>query len=78
MSDIDDYAFVIIEYDNKTIKCDKLDLIIIENTAIAYGNVIIRDDKSIMKAQIITLDIITKDININPISKKNKVKIITN
>lgn len=65
---------VIIEYDNKTIKCDKLDLIIIENTAIAYGNVIIRDDKSIMKAQIITLDIITKDININ---SEDKINIIT-
>ena len=65
---------VIIEYDNKTIKCDKLDLMIIENTAIAYGNVIIRDDKSIMKAQIITLDIITKDININ---SEDKINIIT-
>ena len=65
---------VIIEYDNKTIKCDKLDLIIIENIAIAYGNVIIKDDKSIMKAQIITLDIITKDININ---SEDKINIIT-
>ena len=66
---------VIIEYDNKTIKCDKLDLIIIENIAIAYGNVIIKDDKSIMKAQIITLDIITKDININ---SEDKINIVTN
>ena len=65
---------VIIEYDNKTITCDKLDLIIGENTAIAYGNVIIRDDKSMMKAQIITLDIITKDININ---SEDKINIIT-
>ena len=69
------FTNVIIEYDDKTITCDKLDLIISENTAIAYSNVIIRDDKSIMKAQIITLDIITKDININ---SDDKINIITN
>ena len=69
------FTNVIIEYDNKTIKCDKLDLIIIENIAIAYGNVIIKDDKSIMKAQIITLDIIKKDININ---SEDKINIVTN
>ena len=69
------FTNVIIEYDDKTITCDKLDLIISENTAIAYSNVIIRDNKSIMKAQIITLDIITKDININ---SDDKINIITN
>ena len=69
------FTNVIIKYDDKTITCDKLDLIISENTAIAYSNVIIRDNKSIMKAQIITLDIITKDININ---SDDKINIITN
>ena len=68
------FTNVIIKYDDKTITCDKLDLIISENTAIAYSNVIIRDNKSIMKAQIITLDIITKDININ---SEDKINIIT-
>ena len=42
---------------------------------LAYNNVIVKDDKSIMKAQNITLDIITKDININ---SKDKIKILTN
>ena len=42
----------------------------------AYGNVIVTDPKSIMYAGIITLDLETKDININPETKK-KVKIIT-
>ena len=46
-----------------------------ENIALAYSNVVIKDDKSIMKAQIITLDIITKDININ---SEDKINIVTN
>lgn len=69
------YKDVVIKYDNKTITCDKLDLMISENIALAYSNVVVKDDKSIMKAQIITLDIITKDININ---SDDKINIITN
>ena len=58
---------------------EKLNLIDMEtNIAIAYNDVIITDPKSIMKAGEVTFDLKTKDININPISKKNKVKIITN
>ena len=68
------YKDVVIKYDNKTITCDKLDLMISENIALAYSNVVVKDDKSIMKAQIITLDIITKDININ---SEDKINIIT-
>ena len=64
-----------INYDNKIITCDNLDLNISENIAVAYSNVIIKDESSIMKAQIITLDIITKDININ---SSDKIKINTN
>ena len=46
------------------------------NLSVAYGNVIVTDPKSIMKAGKITLDMETKDINIEPESKK-KVKIET-
>ena len=43
--------------------------------AVAYDNVVMNDDKSTMKAQIITLDTLTKDININ---SSEKIKIVTN
>ena len=69
------YGNVIIKYDNKVITCDNLDLIMIDNIAVAYSNVIINDNKSTMKAQVVTLDIVTKDININ---SEDKVKIISN
>ena len=41
----------------------------------AYDNVIVKDNKSTMRAETITLDLITKDIEIN---SKEKVKIIKN
>ena len=69
------YNNVKIEYDKIIITCDKLDLNISDNIAVAYNNVVIKDDKSTMKAQIITLDILTKDININ---SSEKIKIDTN
>ena len=46
-----------------------------ENIAVAYNNVIVKDDISVMKAQNIILNIITKDININ---SEEKVKIFKN
>ena len=48
------------------------------NIAIAYNNVVVTDSKSIMKAGKIILNIETKIININPESKKNKVKVTIN
>ena len=69
------YTNVTIEYDNKIILSDNLDLLTSENIAVAYGNVILKDKKSIMKAQIITLDITTKNININ---SEDKIRIIKN
>ena len=69
------YNNVKIEYDNIIITCDKLDLNMSDNMAVAYDNVVMNDDKSTMKAQIITLDILTKDININ---SSEKIKIVTN
>ena len=48
------------------------DLNITENIAIAYSNVEVKDEKSVMQAQVITMDIITKDIEIN---SEDKIKI---
>ena len=69
------YKNVEIKYDEKIITCDNLDLKISENYAIAYKNVKIKDKNSIMKAQKVKLDILTKDIKIN---SDEKIKIITN
>lgn len=69
------YRNVIIKYDNKIMTCDNFDLFSNDNIAIAYGNVIIKDSNSYMKAENVVLDIITKDININ---STNRIKIITN
>ena len=69
------YKNVVVKYDNKVMTCDNFDLNAGDNIAVAYGNVIIKDDKSIMKAQIVTMDTITKDIKIN---SNEKVKIFTN
>ncbi len=66
------YGNVEIKYDNKVITCNNLDLIISDNIAVAYSNVIMKDDKSKMKAQMITLNTITKDIIIN---SGDKIKI---
>ncbi len=72
------YQNVIINYQDKEITSENFDIDMETNIAIAYNDVIITDPKSIMKAGEVTFDLKTKDININPISKKNKVKIITN
>ena len=69
------YKNVEIKYDNKKISCDNLDLKISQNLAIAYNNVIIENNNSLMKAQIIEMDISTKDISIN---SQKKVKISIN
>ncbi len=69
------YKNVVIKFENKIITCDNLDLNVRDNIAIAYGNVIVKDDKSVMKAQTITMDTITKDIKIN---SNEKVEIFTN
>ena len=69
------YRNVIIKYENKEIVSDNLDIIMKENIVIAYGNVKVNSDKGKMKAEKITLDIITKDIKIN---SENKINVITN
>tara|TARA_B100000575_G_scaffold250357_1_gene217224 strand:- start:1475 stop:2248 length:774 start_codon:yes stop_codon:yes gene_type:complete len=69
------YSNVEIKYDDKVITCDNLDLQITKNYAIAYNNVKIQDSKSVLKAQMLTLNILTKDININ---SRNKLEIKPN
>ncbi len=68
------YDNVKINFENKIITCDNLDLSTNENVAVAYGNVVVKDNKSVMKAQIVTMDITTKDININ---SNEKINILT-
>ena len=59
------------------ISSDNFDIDINKNLAIAYNDVIVSDPKSTVKAGKITLDILTKDISINPQGNK-KIKITTN
>ena len=70
------YNNVVINFEDKQIDCDYFIINMNTNIAKAYGNVVVTDPKSVMYAGIITLDIKTKDININPENKK-KIKIIT-
>ncbi len=70
------YQNVVINFEEKQIDCDFFDIDMQTNMAIAYGNVIVTDPKTIMKAGKITLDIQTKDINIEPEAKK-KINIKT-
>ena len=72
------YQNVVIDYLDKQITCDNFDIDMETNTAIAYNNVIVTDPKSKMTAGVITLDIETKDIIINPETYESKVKVITN
>jgi len=59
------YDDVVIKYNDQVIKCDNLDLKISDNIAIAYNNVILENRNSLMKAEKITMNILTKDISIN-------------
>ena len=59
------YNDVIIKYNDQVIKCDNLDLKISDNIAIAYNNVTLQNKNWLMKAEKITMNILTKDISIN-------------
>ena len=65
----------LIKYEGNTITCDNFNVNIEKNIAVAYNNVTVTNEDSIMNAEIITMDLITKDIKIN---SEEKVKIITN
>ena len=68
------YEDVEIKYIDRVIICDNFDLKINDNIAVAYNNVIIKDYKSLMKAEKVTMNILTKDINIE---SKEKIEINT-
>ena len=72
------YQNVKINYMEKQILCENFDIDMETNMAIAYNNVVVTDPQSTMKAGIITFDLKTKDININPTNEDKKVKVITN
>ena len=72
------YKNVIINYEDKEITCDYFDVDMQTNVAIAHNNVVVTDPQSIMKAGKIILNIETKVIDINPDSKKNKVRVTIN
>ncbi len=72
------YQNVVINYEDKEITCDYFDVDMQTNIAIAYNNVVVKDQQSIMKAGKIILNIETKVININPDNKKNKVSLTIN
>ena len=72
------YRNVVINYEDKQITCENFDINMDTNIAIAYNNVVVTDPKSTMKAGKITLNIETKEININPDKNgENKVQINT-
>ena len=72
------YKNVTINYEDKEITCDYFDVDMQTNVAIAHNNVVVTDPQSIMKAGKIILNIETKVIDINPDSKKNKVRVTIN
>ena len=56
------YDEVVINYGNKIIN-DNLDLNMVDNIAVAYNNVTVEEENSFMRAKKITMNILTKDIN---------------
>ena len=69
---------VLINYLNNKITGDYLDFSLERNSLIASKNVIYTNDKNILKADIITMDIKTKDIKIQMYEDKKKVNIKSN
>ena len=66
---------IAINYGNKIIKCDNLDLNMVDNIAVAYNNVTVEEENSFMRAKKITMNILTKDINID---SGKQIEITTN
>ena len=69
---------VIINYVNNKITGDYLDFSLGRNTLIASKNIIYTNDKNILKADIITMDLKTKDIKIQMHENKKKINIKSN
>ena len=72
------YGKVTIDYEDKRITCENLEINMDTNIAIAYDNVVLTDQRSTMKTQKIILNIDTKEVDINPNNDgKSKVEIKT-
>ena len=72
------YNNVVINYEDKQITCENFDINMDTNIAIAYNEVVVTDPKSTMKAGKISLNIETKEIDINPDrDEQNKIQINT-
>ena len=69
---------VIINYLNNKITGDYLDFSLGRNSLIASKNIIYTNDKNILKADVITMDLKTKDIKIHMYENKKKVNIKSN
>lgn len=64
-------------YQDRIIKCNNLDIDMKNNIAIAYNNVVVYDDNSLMKAGKVTINTLTKEMIIDP-SKSEKINIYSN
>ena len=64
-------------YQDRIIKCNNLDIDMKNNIAIAYNNVVVYDDNSLMKAGKVTINTLTKEMIIDP-SKAEKINIYSN
>ena len=69
---------VIINYLNNKITGEYLDFSLGRNSLIASKNIIYTNDKNILKADIITMDLKTKDIKIQMHENKKKINIKSN
>ena len=69
---------VIINYQNNKITGEYLDFSLERNSLIASRNIIYTNDKNILKADVITMDIKTKDIKVQMYEDKKKVNIKSN
>ncbi len=69
---------VIINYQNNKITGEDLDFSLERNSLIASRNIIYTNDKNILKADVITMDIKTKDIKVQMYEDKKKVNIKSN
>ena len=64
-------------YQDRIIKCNNLDIDMKNNIAIAYNNVVVYDDNSLMKAGKVTINTLTKEMIIDP-SKAEMINIYSN
>lgn len=69
---------VIINYQNNKITGEYLDFSLERNSLIASRNIIYTNNKNILKADVITMDIKTKDIKVEMYEDKKKINIKSN